>query len=184
MLPKAVTLKIGSERQQAHSLSSRASDQTKTATAPAELMFMPEPAFSVSKRFRELRERAGLSENEAGQKMGISVWDIEAVEDELTSCHSAADIRKFCQVLNARPSEVFDITTTEPAVSAEDLVSLIQSECQKRGVTLEQFEDSVGWYLSRCMEPPERLLEDMSVDGLQWLCRELGIHWHRVILSL
>ena len=30
----------------------------------------------------------------------------------------------------------------------------------------------------------KRLLEDMSLDGLQWLCRELGIHWHRVILSL
>jgi hypothetical protein len=34
------------------------------------------------------------------------------------------------------------------------------------------------------MEPPERLFEEMSIDGLQWLCRELGIDWHRVILSL
>ena len=24
----------------------------------------------------------------------------------------------------------------------------------------------------------------MSLDGLQWLCRELGIHWHRVIIAL
>jgi transcriptional regulator with XRE-family HTH domain len=145
---------------------------------------MPEATMSISKRFRELRQRAGLSENEAGQQMGVSVWDIEAVEDELTSCYSPAELRKFCQVLSARPSELFHITTSEPAVSAAELVSLIRAECQKRGVTLEQFEDAVGWYLSRCMDPPERLLEDMTLDGLQWLCRELGIHWHRVILSL
>ena len=51
------------------------------------------------------------------------------------------------------------------------------------GVTLEQFEDAVGWRLSACIEPPERLLEDMTVDGLQWLCRELHIDWRRVFLS-
>ena len=63
-------------------------------------------------------------------------------------------------------------------------MALIREECRKRGVTLEQFEDAVGWRLSQCMDPPERLLEDMTLDGLQWLCRELGIDWHRVILSL
>ena len=30
----------------------------------------------------------------------------------------------------------------------------------------------------------ESLLEDMTVDGLQWLCRELRIDWRRVLLSL
>lgn len=145
---------------------------------------MPEATGSISRRFRELRERAGLSENEAGRQMGVSVWDIEAVEDELTCCYSPAQVQKFCQILSARPSELFGTTTSEPAVSAKDLVSLIHAECRKRGVSLEQFEDAVGWYLSRCIEPPERLLEDITLDGLQWLCRELGIDWHRVILSL
>ena len=145
---------------------------------------MPETAISLSKRFRELRERAGLSEKEAERQMGISVWDIEAVEDELTCGHSPAEVRKYCQILGARPSELFGISTTEPAVSAEELVALIAAECRKRGVTLEQFEDAVGWRLDQCMAPPQRLLEDMTLDGLQWLCRELGIHWHRVILSL
>ena len=79
---------------------------------------------------------------------------------------------------------MFAITTSEPVVSAIELVALIREECRKRGVTLEQFEDAVGWRLSQCMDPPERLLEDMTLDGLQWLCRELGIDWHRVILSL
>ena len=145
---------------------------------------MPETTLSISKRFRELRERAGLTENEAGQRMDVSVWDIEAAEDELTSCHSPVEVAKFCRILGARPSELFGITTSEPAVSAEELIALIQRECRKRGVPMEQFEDSVGWRLSECMDPPERLFKDMTVDGIQWLCRELGIDWHRVILSL
>lgn len=139
---------------------------------------------SISRRFRELRERAGLSENEAGQRLGVSVWDIEEVEGELTCCYSAAEVRKFCEALGVRPTELFQVAITEPAVSGNDLVALIYAECSKRDVTLEQFEDAVGWRLAQCMNPPERLLEDMSLDGLQWLCRELGIHWHRVILSL
>jgi hypothetical protein len=145
---------------------------------------MPETTLSISKRFRELRERAGLTENEAGQQMDVSVWDIEATENELTSCYSPVEVGKFCHALGARPSELFGVTTDEPAVSAEQLAALIQSECRKRGVSLEQFEDAVGWRLTGSVNPPGRLFEDMTVDGIQWLCRELGIDWHRVILSL
>jgi transcriptional regulator with XRE-family HTH domain len=146
---------------------------------------MPEQSSnSLSKRFRELRERARISENEAAQQLGFTVFDLEAFDDELTTCHSPSDVRKFCRVLNTTPSELFGIQTDDPPVFAHQLVALIRAECSKRGVTLEQFEDAVGWRLGQSMVPPERLLEDMTIDGLQWLCRELGINWHRVILSL
>jgi len=37
-------------------------------------------------------------------------------------------------------------------------------------MTLEQFEDALGWRLGQRMEPPKHLHEeDMSLDGLQWL---------------
>jgi hypothetical protein len=63
-------------------------------------------------------------------------------------------------------------------------VRLIHEQCRLRGVSLDQFEDSVGWRLSACIEPPQQLIEDISLDGLQWLCRELGVSWYRVLLSL
>ncbi len=139
---------------------------------------------AVSDRFRELRERAGLTIEEAGARMGVSPFHIETTDDDFTISYSAADVQRFCKVLGARPGELFGVSTTEPAVSASELVQLIGAECRKRRVTLEQFEDVVGWRLSQCMNPPEQLFEEISLDGLQWLCRELGIHWHRVILSL
>ena|SRR5215472_14298898 len=146
---------------------------------------MPETT-SPSQRFKELREQAGLSREEAASRMGISspsVWDIEAFADELTSCYSPSQVRRFCESMGARPLDLFGMST-EPAVSAGELADRIRAECRKRNITLEQFEDAVGWKLSECLEPPERLLEDMTLDGLQWLCRELGIDWHRVIMSL
>ncbi|WP_276617060.1 helix-turn-helix transcriptional regulator [Roseimicrobium sp. ORNL1] len=133
------------------------------------------------------RERAGLSHDEAARLMDISspsVWGIESYDDELSLCYSPNHVRQFCRVLGIHPGELFAVETAESPVTATELVQLIHAQCLARGITLESFEDAVGWWLSACMEPPERLLEDMSIDGLQELCRELGIHWHRVILSL
>jgi len=138
-------------------------------------------------RFREFRERAGLSHDEAAQQMGISspaVWDIESCEDEISECYSPSQVQKFCHVLGVRPIELFGGEAAGLPISAAELVRLIHEQCRSRGVTLEQFEDAAGWRLSACIEPPERLLEDITIDGLQWLCQELGIDWRRVILSL
>ena len=138
-------------------------------------------------RFREFRERAGLSRNEAALQMGISspqVWDIESCEDEISDCYSPSEVQTFCRVLGVRPIELFGGEVAGSPISAADLVRLIHEQCRSRGVTLEQFEDAVGWRLSACIEPPECLLGDITIEGLRWLCRELGIDWRRVFLSL
>ena len=138
-------------------------------------------------RFRQARERAGLSPDEFAARIAVnspSVWDIECIDGELTSCYSPREVQEFCRVLGIRPIELFADSISEPPVSSDELVRLIHAECQARGVTLEKFEDAVGWRLTACIEPPEKLLEDISVDGLQWLCRELRNDWRRVIKSL
>jgi len=138
-------------------------------------------------RFREFRERAGLSRDDAAQQMGISaacIWDIEDSHGELSQCYSPDQVRRFCRVLNIYPKELFAVETADSPLSAGELVRLVHNQCRSRAITLEQFEDEVGWRLSTCIEPPERLLQDITIDGLQSLCRELGVDWHRVILSL
>jgi len=142
---------------------------------------------SPATRFREFRERAGLSHDEMAIGCEISsscIWDIEAHDDELSSCYSPKQVLQLCEKLGIRPIELFGFASSGSPVTATDLVRLIHEQCRLRGLTLEQFEDVVGWRLQDCIEPPERLLEDMTVDGLQWLCRELGIDWLRVIVSL
>jgi len=138
-------------------------------------------------RFREARERAGLSAEEVAASAGIhrlDVWEIEGLDGDLTCGHSPRQLQKLCQILRIRPVDLFADSITESAISASDLVQLIHAECCSRGITLEQFEDVVEWRLTACIDPPEKLLEDMTVDGLQWLCRELHIDWRRVLLSI
>ena len=135
-------------------------------------------------RFRDARERLGLSPDEVANKSGVSsaeIWDIEAYENELTSCHSPRAVQLFCRILGIQPVELFGGVASGPAISPAELVQLIREECRVRQVSLEQFEDVVGWRLCESIEPAEKLLEDLNVDGLQWLCRELRIDWLRVI---
>jgi hypothetical protein len=144
---------------------------------------------SPASRFREFRERAGLSHEDVARGFSNSlssacIWDIESIDDELTDCYSPKEVLEFCQVLGIRPIELFGGDFAEPAISAAELVRLIREQCRLRGISLEKFEDAAGWRLSACIEPPERLLADITIDGLQWLCRELGVDWRRVILSL
>lgn len=155
-------------------------------------------ATSPNLRFREAREYVGLSPEQVAERCGVlspegvsccivspaGIWDIESHEDELTSCYSPRQLQQLCRVLEIRPVELFGDKVVEPAISVEELALRIHGECRARGVTLEQFEDAVGWRLSACLQPPEKLLEDMTIDGLQWLCRELHVDWRRVLLSL
>lgn len=139
---------------------------------------------SLACRFQKFREQAGLTKDQAADQMGISLaclWDLETHDDEISCCYSPSEVRAFCRVLGIVPNELFGVDNAGPAVSAPELVELIHQECRWRGVTLEQFEDVVGWRLSACIDPPDKLLEDMTIDGLQWLCRELRIDWHRAI---
>jgi hypothetical protein len=136
-------------------------------------------------RFRDARERVGLSHDQVAAQSGLpigapAIWDIETHEGDLEN-YSPAEIRNFCCLLGISPAELFGERFSERPVSADELVKLIRQECVSRGLTLAQFEDVVGWRLSACIDPPERLIEDISIDGLQWLCRELRIDWRRAL---
>jgi hypothetical protein len=119
--------------------------------------------------------------------MGISpgsFWDIECIDDELT-IYSPTEIRRFCQVLSVSPRELFGIELQAAPLTAADLAALIREHCRSRGITIEQFEDASGWHLAKGLDAPERFMhDDYSIDGIQDICRELGVDWHRFILSL
>ena len=136
-------------------------------------------------RFQEAREQAGLSQDQVAAQSGLeigssAIWDIERCAGDLEN-YSPAEIRKLCRLLAIPPIDLFAESFSEPPVSPEELVALIRQECVSRSITLEEFEDVVGWELKAFMDAPKRILEDMSVDGLKWLCDELRIDWRRTL---
>src|SRR5437868_2917350 len=93
-------------------------------------------------RFREARERLGLSQEEVAARSGVSppcIWDLEEIEGELTSNYSPRDLQQLCRVVGLRPAELFGDDITEPPVSPHELVRRIHEECRSRGIPLEQF---------------------------------------------
>jgi len=138
--------------------------------------------------FREARERRGLSVEKLAASCGIApldILEIEGLEGDLSWCHTPKMVQKYCQVLGIRPIDLFAPGFEEPPIYAGELVERIHSECRSRGITLEQFEDIIEWWqINTILDPPEMLLENMTVDHLQRLCQELHADWRRVILSL
>jgi hypothetical protein len=103
-------------------------------------------------------------------------------ENEITSVYSVIKLQQLCQIIGLRPIELFG-EINESAASAEYLLERIREECRSRGITLEQFEDVIGWELSAGMESPKQFFERMTIDGLQCLCQELRIDWRRTLLN-
>jgi transcriptional regulator with XRE-family HTH domain len=140
-----------------------------------------------SLRFREARERAGFSPEEAARLMCISsalLREIESVEDELTSIHSPADVQRFCSVLGIRPQELLGVRSNARPLTAGEMAGLICEHCQSKGLAIGHFEHAVGWSVARSLERPVRFLHDYSVSGIQDICRELGVNWERFALAL
>lgn len=104
-------------------------------------------------RFRQARERAALSLEDVSALCGFlssqsAIWDIETQQDELGSRYSPDEVRKFANLFKIHPAEFFTDNIPATRISAEELVTLIHQECTSRGITVEEFEDIVGWRLT------------------------------------
>jgi hypothetical protein len=141
-------------------------------------------------RFRQLREKKRLLVDDIVQNSNVpgfgtsAIYDLEQCDGDLESCYSGVQLAKFCRVLGIRAVDLFASNFDETPISVETIVDLIRKECATRNISIEEFENNVGWQLVQFLERPQTLLENMTIDGLQWLCRELRIDWLRVLESI
>jgi pyridoxal phosphate enzyme (YggS family) len=141
-------------------------------------------------RFRQFREKKHLLVDDILQNCDVTgfstsaIYDLEQCEGDVEDCYSGVQVAKFCRVLGVRAVDLFAPEFAEAPISVETVVDLIRNECATRKMTVEQFEDVVGWSLAGYLNEPQKLLADMTIAGLQWLCRELRIDWKRVLAAL
>ncbi len=125
----------------------------------------------------QARERIGLNPQELGEAIGIShTWDLEAYEDELSMTLSLAELSRLCEVLNLTPCELLEQSPPEHFISPAELRDDILEDCHRRGWMLEQFGEEVGWDVQGLTEHPTEYLSKLNLDGLQDICRHLGIN--------
>ena len=148
---------------------------------------MGNSAFSPAKRFRDARERAGISIAEFAKRVSLSkpsVWDLETMDDELTMVYSPAELQKFASVLGVRPSELVGLMQRDDSITHIELATAIREYCRIHQMNVEQFSETVGWEIAPVMESSERFLSDFSLDGTRDLCSVLGLDWDRFISGL
>jgi transcriptional regulator with XRE-family HTH domain len=138
-------------------------------------------------RFREARERAGMSITEMAMRAGISepcVWDLESHEDELMVAYSSADLQQFAAILNVRAAYLLGTAECNDPITHTQLASAIREHCKTREMTIEQFSGTAGWEIAAAIDSPDLFLSDFTLDGIQDICRELVIDWARFVSSL
>lgn len=132
-------------------------------------------------RVRGLRIRAGKSPAEMTQLLGLNpAWyaDLEQHDDELASTLTLFQAMQLASILGVRLHDLLD----EPPVSGQrislmELPDRIVAHTKREGITVEQFEDRVGWELGEFLKSPVQTAAELPILFLQAVAAALGINW-------
>ena|SRR5579871_6028332 len=142
---------------------------------------MNTPDFAL--RLQHLREQANLTAVEVAHHIGVSpasYFDLETYDDLVTSV-SINQVCKLVHVLKARVEELFDIQSDDPkTISHQTLSWLIEDFMRRSGITIDVFEDQVGWNIGPLLTSDEAVLT-WNIEQLQDVCRLIEVSWVEVL---
>lgn len=139
-------------------------------------------------RIKALRQSMGLDLNAVAEALGINnnwCWDLEAYDNEITDTLTLKQVMKLAEVLHITPRQLFvDEATTVIAVVVEpaELANRVKDFLKSKAMSLEEFEERVGWELAWFLDTPDEVWERPAMF-LQALCDPIGINWLEVIPS-
>lgn len=132
-------------------------------------------------RIRGLRIRAGKSPAEMTQLLGLNMaWyaDLERHDDELVSTLTLFQAVHLASIFGVRLHELLDeIPVPEQRIALMELPDRIVAQTKREGITVEQFEDNVGWELRDFLKSPVQIATELPILFLQAIAAALGINW-------
>jgi len=134
---------------------------------------------------KTLRERSGKSDLEMAQLLGLNIsWycDLESHDDELVSTLSLSQATRFASLLGVK---LYDLLGESPApgstIPISQLPERVRAATAQAEVSLEEFENRVGWKLGQFLDTPVQTAAERPVMFLQDLAAQLGLPWLSVI---
>jgi transcriptional regulator with XRE-family HTH domain len=132
-------------------------------------------------QIRNYRVRAGKSAGEVAQHLGINdAWysDLEHHDDELASTLTLFQAIELASVLGVRLRDLLseDALPIED-VSLTELPSRINAHVARKGISIELFEEEVGWELHEFLQAPVKVAAESPIIFLQAVAGCLGINW-------
>lgn len=132
-------------------------------------------------RIRELRIRAGKSQTEMTRLLGLNpAWyaDLERHDPELVSTLTLFQAMHLASIVGVPLHDLLgEIPVPEQRIALMDLPDLIISHTRRKGISVEQFEDSMGWELREFLKAPVQIAADLPILFLQAVSAALGINW-------
>ena len=135
----------------------------------------------TAERIRTARIRAGKSKAEVAQRLGLNAaWydDLERRDDELAATLTIFQAMDLASLLGLRLSDLFgDGALPGQPVAIIDLPARIRAHLASAGLSLDQFEDQVGWELGPFLASPVKMAAELPIAFFQALAAPLGMHW-------
>jgi transcriptional regulator with XRE-family HTH domain len=135
----------------------------------------------IAEKIRTARIRAGKSRAEAVAHLALNpAWydDLEQRDGELAETLTLFQGVALAELFGLRLADLFD--ETAPAgerLALPDLPARIRAHVAAAGISLDQFEEQLGWELGPFLEAPVQLATELPIAFFQALAGALGLHW-------
>lgn len=104
--------------------------------------------------------------------------DLERHDDELVSTLTLFQAVHLASIFGVRLHELLDeIPVPEQRIALMELPDRIVAQTKREGITVEQFEDNVGWELRDFLKSPVQIATELPILFLQAIAAALGINW-------
>jgi transcriptional regulator with XRE-family HTH domain len=132
-------------------------------------------------RIRDLRARTGKTPVEMAGLLGVNIhWydDLEQHDDELASTLTLGQAVRLAALLGATLHDLLAVSEErDEVISLQQLPERIASCLAREGISIEQFEDRIGWKLTPFLEHPVERGFELPLMFFQALAAGLGIRW-------
>ncbi len=135
----------------------------------------------IAETIRTARIRAGKSRAEAAAHLALNpAWydDLEQRDDELAATLTLFQGVALAELFGLRLADLFgEAMPAGERVALPDLPQRIRAHLAASGISLDQFEERLGWELGPFMAAPVQLATELPIAFFQALAGALGMHW-------
>jgi transcriptional regulator with XRE-family HTH domain len=139
----------------------------------------------IAARLRAIRVRAGKSQAEMAQRLELNeAWyaDLERHDDELASTLTLFKAMEMASILGVTLAELLDEPpVTDKRIALIDLPARILAHASRKGISMAQLEEQVGWELQDFVGAPVSSAAGLPIRFFQALAAALGINWLALI---
>ncbi|MBX9903353.1 MAG: hypothetical protein K2Y31_03280 [Burkholderiales bacterium] len=143
--------------------------------------YVPNPIASSAANIRRARIRAGKSRAETAAHLALNpAWydDLEQRDGELAATLTLFQGVALAELFGLRLADLFGETVPDgERMALPDLPERIRAHLTAAGISLEQFEEQLGWELGPFLAAPVQLSTELPIAFFQALAEALGVHW-------